>query len=59
MREEFQEQLEKMFPNGYLIVYPTDSQKQTRSAYFCPSETEACKDIWFINEMIQKACDDS
>jgi hypothetical protein len=40
MREDFQEQLEKMFPKGYVIVY-TQINDTMRCHYFNPLLDEA------------------
>lgn len=40
MREDFQEQLGKMFPKGYVIVY-TQIDDTMRCQYFNPLQDEA------------------
>lgn len=54
MREDLMEALERMFPKGYMIVYPTDDQRCTRMAYFVPDETEASKDIMKAYDLIDQ-----
>ena len=34
MREDFRESLEKMFPNGYIVLYPSNNAKVLRLAYY-------------------------
>lgn len=43
MREDFQEALEKMFPEGFLILYP--APKGFRMLLVADKETEYCKEL--------------
>jgi hypothetical protein len=45
MREDSQEQLERMFPQGFLILYATDDGKNVRMLLSAEKETEAAKDL--------------
>ncbi len=41
MREDLMEQLDRMFPNGYVLVYPTDNLKNVRTAISAPGRDKA------------------
>ena len=41
MREDFMEQLDRMFPNGYVIVWPTDDLQHVRTSIFAPGRESA------------------
>ena len=38
MREDYQEQLDKMFPQGYVIVYTFPDSDQMRCHYWNPKQ---------------------
>lgn len=40
MREDYQEQLDKMFPRGYVIVYTFESSNDIRMAHYNPEGFE-------------------
>jgi hypothetical protein len=48
MREDYQEKLEKMFPNGYVIIY-TQSNGSKRLGMFNPNKD---REIHFYNKEI-------
>jgi len=45
MREDHQEKLEEMFPDGFLILYATKDGKEVRMHLNAEKETEAAKDL--------------
>jgi hypothetical protein len=45
MREDYIEQLDKMFPDGYAIVY-TCEDGQTRFSHYCPTENGVIQKFW-------------
>jgi len=58
MREDYREAIEKMFPNGFLLIYPINDQKSVRMAYKLPDEqTLAGLEIWHIVNAIEEAAE--
>lgn len=56
MREDYLEQLEKMFPKGFLIVYTLEGTDQfTRIATYLPSDTQACRQIQGCLNLLNEA----
>ena len=45
MREDIQEALEKLFPDGFLILYPVKDGSGVRALLSAEKETEAAKDL--------------
>lgn len=41
MREDFMDALDRMFPNGYVIVWPTDDLQHVRTSIFGPERMNA------------------
>ena len=54
MREDHLELLEKMFPNGFLIVYPNPKQDDVKMAFSCEKVTPACDLMIKIMESSKK-----
>lgn len=57
MREDFFENIEKMFPNGFLIVYPVDSGKAVNMKTHCPLDNKANRLMWNMYNMIKEESD--
>ena len=56
MREDYLEALEKMFPNGFLIVYPNPKQDDVKMAYVAEKETPACEMLMRIFDSSKNLC---
>ncbi len=41
MREDYQENLDKMFPKGYVIIYTFENSDDMRCHYYNPKRFEA------------------
>ena len=55
MREDLLEALEKLFPDGFLIVYPVAGGKSVRMQFVAEKETEACEQIHRIFNAVKSA----
>lgn len=55
MREDYREQLEKMFPKGFILIHALDNEKDVRMAYLLPpTPTEAAMEIVKVRDLILK-----
>ena len=49
MREDYQESLDRMFPNGYVIVYTNSSNSNVRVNMYNPNLTDK---LHLVNEIL-------
>jgi hypothetical protein len=54
MKENLMEILEKHFPNGFLIFYPTDNEIQTRALLSAEKDTPAAKQLSAIRALVRE-----
>jgi hypothetical protein len=55
MREDLLELLEKRFPDGFLIMYPTNGGKDTRLCFVAEKGTPACRNMQAAHRIIMDA----
>ncbi len=45
MREDYMEIIEKIFPDGFIIVYPNEKETNIRMMFIADKDTDACLEL--------------